>query len=131
VPVEHTGQARQTLGPGPLLAVEQAVVFETEAARARQIARGYTRRYLAAENYANNLRRLGWADADLDASAGGSDKLVDAVVAWGDLDAVAARVREHLAAGADHVCVQVLTAEPDPAVVVDGLKQLAALDWSL
>jgi probable F420-dependent oxidoreductase len=130
VPVEHTAEARHTLGPSALLAVEQAVVFETDAGRAREIARGYTRRYLAAANYANNLRRLGWADGDLDPATAGSDRLVDAVVAWGDLDRVAARVREHLAAGADHVCVQVLTAEPDPAQVVDGLGRLARLDWS-
>jgi probable F420-dependent oxidoreductase len=128
VPVEHTAQARQTLGPEPLLAVEQAVVFETDAGRARQIARGYTRRYLAAENYANNLRRLGWADDDL--SGDGSDKLVDAVVAWGDLEAIVARIREHLRAGADHVCVQVLTAEPNPTEVHAALKRLAPLDWS-
>jgi probable F420-dependent oxidoreductase len=130
VPVEHTAQARQTLGPAPLLAVEQAVVFETDAARARQIARGYTKRYLAAENYANNLRRLGWADTDLDPSTAGSDKLVDAVVAWGDLDRVAGRIQAHLQAGADHVCVQVLTAEPNPAQVIESLQRLAPLDWS-
>jgi probable F420-dependent oxidoreductase len=127
VPVEHTRQARQVLGPEPLLAVEQAVVFETDAGRAREIARGYTRRYLAAENYANNLRRLGWAEDDL--AETGSDRLVDAVVAWGDLDAVAARVREHLEAGADHVCVQVLPGPGGTVEVLDALKQLAPLDW--
>jgi probable F420-dependent oxidoreductase len=128
VPVEHTAQARQTLGPSPFLGVEQAVVFETDADRARQIARLYTRRYLAAENYANNLRRLGWGDTDL--ARDGSDKLVDAVVAWGDLEAVAERIRAHLRAGADHVCVQVLTAEPNPTEVQAALKRLAPLDWS-
>jgi probable F420-dependent oxidoreductase len=128
VPVEHTVQARKTLGPEPLLAVEQAVVFETSAERAREVARGYTRRYLASENYANNLRRLGWGDADL--AGDGSDKLVDAVVAWGDLDQIAARVREHLTAGADHVCVQVLTSQPNPAQVLAALQRLAPLDWS-
>jgi probable F420-dependent oxidoreductase len=130
VPVEHTAQARQTLGPAPFLGVEQAVVFETDAARAREIARGHTRRYLATENYSNNLRRLGWADTDLDASSGGSDRLVDAVVAWGDLDTIAGRIREHLRAGADHVCVQVVTAEPNPTAVHESLKRLASLDWS-
>ena len=70
------------------------------------------------------------ADADLDPPNAGSDKLVDAVVAWGDLDNVVARIKEHLAAGADHVCVQVLTSEPDPAAVSAGLKQLAAVDWA-
>jgi probable F420-dependent oxidoreductase len=128
VPVEHTRQARQVLGPEPLLAVEQAVVFETDAARARELARGYTRRYLAAENYANNLRRLGWAEDDLAES--GSDRLVDAVVGWGDLDAVTTRVREHLDAGADHVCVQVLPGSGGAREVLDGLRQLARLDWA-
>ena len=127
VPVEHTGQARQVLGPEPLLAVEQAAVFETDAGRAREIARGYTRRYLQSVNYANNLRRLGWDEADL--AEAGSDRLVDAVVAWGDLDTVAARVREHLAAGADHVCVQVLPGPGGPRDVLTSLRQLAALDW--
>jgi probable F420-dependent oxidoreductase len=130
VPVEHTQQARQTLGPDPLLAVEQAVVFETDAGRAREIARTYTRRYLAAENYANNLRRLGWAEADLSPSQGGSDRLVDAVVAWGDTDQVAPRLKQHFEAGADHVCVQVLTAEPSALAVIEQLRRLAPLDWS-
>lgn len=130
VPVEHTQQARQTLGPEPLLAVEQAVVFETDADRAREIARTHTRRYLATENYVNNLRRLGWTDADLRAADGGSDRLVDAVVAWGDVDRVAPRVKQHFEAGADHVCVQVLTAEPSTVAVIEQLRRLAPLDWS-
>jgi probable F420-dependent oxidoreductase len=108
--------------------VEQAVVFETDAARARQIARLHTRRYLATENYANNLRRLGWPDNHL--SGEGSDELVDAVVAWGDLDTIATRIRAHFQAGADHVCVQVLTAEPNPTEVQSALKRLAPLDWT-
>ena len=112
VPVEHTARAREALGTGPLLAPEQAVVLETDPARAREIARSYaTSFYLRAPNYANNLRRLGFGDADL--GGGGSDRLVDAVVAWGDAGAIARRVREHHQAGADHVCVQVLTATPD------------------
>jgi probable F420-dependent oxidoreductase len=123
VPVEHTRLARDTLGPEPLLAVEQAVVLETEPGRAREIARAHTRRYLALDNYVNNLRRLGWSEADL--AAPGSDRLVDAVVAWGDVDAVRARVQEHHAAGADHVCLQVLTAEPDPDTVVAHLTKLS------
>jgi len=108
VPPEHTARAREILGDGPLLAPEQAVVLETDPALARQIARSHTEYYLSAPNYTSNLRRLGFGDADLE--GGGSDRLIDAVVAWGDVATVAERVREHHQAGADHVCVQVLTA---------------------
>jgi len=110
VPVEHTAIARQTMGDGPLLAPEQAVVLERDPSKAREIARAHMGRYLAAENYANNLRRLGFADADI--ANGGSDRLVDAIVAWGSLEDVVARVQAHLDAGADHVCVQVLPSQP-------------------
>ncbi|HWP28898.1 MAG TPA: LLM class F420-dependent oxidoreductase [Chloroflexota bacterium] len=110
VPVAHTAQARQLLGPAPLLAPEQAIVLETEPSRAREVARQHTARYLRLPNYVNNLRRLGFTEEDL--TDGGSDRLVDAIVAWGDLDTVVRRIREHLAAGANHVCIQVLTAEP-------------------
>ncbi|HEY8655202.1 MAG TPA: TIGR03620 family F420-dependent LLM class oxidoreductase [Candidatus Limnocylindria bacterium] len=105
VPVEHTGIARATLGPDPLLAVEQAVVLETDAGKARALGRRHTKYYLKLDNYLNNLRRLGWADADLE--NGGSDRLVDAIVAWGDAGQIAERVAAHHAAGADHVCIQV------------------------
>ena len=110
VPPEHTRRAREILGPGPLLAPEQAAVLETDARAARTIARGQMALYLTLPNYRNNLLRLGFAESDLD--GGGSDRLVDAIVVWGDEDAIAGRVREHHAAGADHVCVQVL--DPDP-----------------
>jgi len=106
VPVEHTARARDILGPGPLLAPEVAVVLEEDPARAREIARGYTTGYLGLPNYAGNLRTLGYADDDV--AGGGSDRLVDAVVAWGDAAAVAERVRQHHDAGADHVCLQVI-----------------------
>ena len=110
VPVEHTRQARQVLGPGPLLAPEQAIVLENDPSRAREIARGHLAVYLGLENYTNNLRRLGYGDDDL--ADGGSDRLVDAIVGWGSLDDVVARVRAHLEAGADHVCLQVLPSDP-------------------
>ena len=110
VPVEHTQVARRILGPEPLLAPEQAAVFETDPARAREVARRYMAGYLKLKNYTTNLRRLGWADEDL--AGGGSDRLVDALVAWGDRDRVAARVKEHLQAGADHVAVRILTSDP-------------------
>lgn len=110
VPVEHTAIAREALGAGPLLAPEQAVVFETDPTKARQIARTHMATYLGLPNYTNNLKRLGWTDADI--SDGGTDALVDAIVAWGTLDQIVERVRAHHAAGADHVCVQVLPADP-------------------
>ena len=109
VPVEHTTIARKALGPGPLLAVEQAAVLATDPIAARATARKHMKRYLALDNYANNLKRIGWSDADL--ANEGSDKLVDAIVAWGDGRAIRARVDTHLANGADHVCLQVLRAD--------------------
>lgn len=111
VPVEHTPIARAALGPAPVLAVEQAAVLETDPARAREAARAHMAGYLRLENYANSLRRLGYSDEDL---AGPSDRLVDAIVAHGDLGAIVARVRAHLDGGADHVCVQVLNEDPLP-----------------
>lgn len=122
VPPDHTARARALLGAGKLLAVEQAVVIETDPAAARAVARTHTRRYLPLVNYTNNLRRLGFGDADL--AGEGSDRLVDAIVAWGDLDAVVRRVEDHWDAGADHVCVQVLT--PDwPALPTAGWARVA------
>jgi probable F420-dependent oxidoreductase len=106
VPVEHTTIARKKLGAGPLLAVEQAAVLATDATTARATARRHMKRYLDLDNYANNLRRLGWGDADL--ANGGTDKLVDAIVAWGDASAIRNRVDDHLARGADHVTIQVI-----------------------
>jgi probable F420-dependent oxidoreductase len=110
VPPEHTAHARSILGQGPMLLPEQAVVIETNASRAREIARAHMSTYLALPNYVNNLKRLGFSDEDI--SGGGSNRLVDAIVAWGDLEAVCKRVGAHHDAGADHVCVQVLTADP-------------------
>jgi probable F420-dependent oxidoreductase len=110
VPVEHTTIARKELGAGPLLAVEQAVVLSEDAAIARAAARRHMKRYLELDNYVNNLRRLGWTDRDL--GEGGSDKLVDAIVAWGGTGAIKERVGEHAKRGADHVCLQVLRFEP-------------------
>lgn len=110
VPVAHTAGARKILGPGPLLAPEQAFVLEKDPAKARAIARNHMSVYLKAPNYVNNLRRLGYTDADL--ADGGSDRLVDDLVAWGEVEDVAARVRAHREAGADHVCLQALTMDP-------------------
>jgi probable F420-dependent oxidoreductase len=106
----HTQRAREALGPDGLVAPEQGVVLDTDPAAARAIARQHLTRYMEAPNYVNNWRRLGMLDEDL--ADGGSDRLVDALVAWGDESAIAARVQEHRDAGADHVCVQVLTDQP-------------------
>jgi probable F420-dependent oxidoreductase len=110
VPPEHTEQARKELGAGPLLCAEQAVLLESDPARARQIGRAHTAIYVRLPNYQNNLRRLGFTDPDF--ADGGSDRLVDAIVAWGDEQAVVDRVRAHFDGGADHVCIQALTAGP-------------------
>ncbi len=107
VPVEHTAFAREVLGDGPLLAVEQKVVLSSDAEAARTTARKFLP--LALPNYRNNLLRFGFEIDDLD--DGGTDDVVDRLVAWGDPGAVRTRVREHLSAGADHVCLQILPLE--------------------
>ena len=106
VPPEHTARARGILGPDKLLAPEQAVLLETDPAEARRIGRAHLAIYLGLPNYTNNLRRFGITDDDL--AGDGSDRLVDMLVAWGDADAIRARVQAHHDAGADHVAVQVL-----------------------
>jgi probable F420-dependent oxidoreductase len=106
VPLEHTTVARRALGDEAFLGPEQAVVIETDPDRARSIARAHMERYLVADNYRRNLLRLGWSEADV--AEGGSDDLVDAIVGWGDVETVAARVEDHLARGANHVSVQML-----------------------
>ncbi len=122
VPVEHTARARAVLGDGPLLAPEVTVVLETDAGRARTRARAFMERYLALPNYRNNLLELGYGEDELTPDAP-SDRVVDDIVAWGDADAVAARVRAHRDAGADHVCVQALA--DDLAGTVEQLRALA------
>jgi probable F420-dependent oxidoreductase len=123
VPVEHTPIARAALGPEPCLVVEQTAVLSTNAEEARRIGRAFARHYLALPNYANNLRRLGWSDEDI--ANDGSDRMIDAVIAWGDVDAIVARVKAHLDAGADHVCVQLRAdSSADPALA--GYTELAA-----
>jgi probable F420-dependent oxidoreductase len=113
---EHTREARAIIGAGVLLAPEQKVVLDTDTERARAIGRPVVEKpYLHLVNYRSNLLRLGWSEADL--AGGGSDALVDALVAHGDAKAVAARLTDHLDAGADHVCAQVLTTgDPLPAL---------------
>jgi probable F420-dependent oxidoreductase len=112
VPPEHTRQAREIMGPGPLLAPEQKVVLEADPVRARAIARPRIKPYLGMSNYVSNLRRLGWTDEDL--AGEGSDRLVDALALHGDAETLARGITAHLDAGADHVCVQVLGEDPVP-----------------
>jgi probable F420-dependent oxidoreductase len=113
VPPEHTRRARSILGAGKLLCVEQAAILETNAAEARAIARRFLAFYFSLPNYVDNWRRLGFTDTDF--AGGGSDRLIDAVIAWGDEKAIRARLQEHWQAGADHVCVQAVgpTSLPD------------------
>jgi probable F420-dependent oxidoreductase len=120
VPVEHTAVAREHLGAGKLLLPEQKVVLETDPSTARAVARRAMAVYLGLPNYTNNLRRFGFDDDDF--ADGGSDRLVDAIVAWGDEDAIRARVDAHHAAGADHVALQVLSADAAPDAI-------PLLDW--
>jgi probable F420-dependent oxidoreductase len=123
VPVEHTPFARRRLGPDPFLVVEQTAVLTADPEEGRRIGRAFAKGYLGLPNYANNLRRLGWADSDID--GGGSDRLIDAVIAWGDVDAIVKRVRAHLDSGADQVCLQVRAEKAaDPAA--EAYRELAA-----
>jgi probable F420-dependent oxidoreductase len=115
---EHTATARRILGEAPLLAVEQAVVLEKDVARARKIARAFLAFYLTLPNYTNNFLRLGFTEDDC--TGEGSDRLIDAIVAWGDAEAIRGRIDSHFAAGADHVCIQALPADP---------KSLPSEEW--
>lgn len=119
-PVEHTRFARQLVGPGPVIAPEQAVVIDPNPRTARETARSHMTGYLALDNYRRNLLRMGWAENDLD--GGGTDEVVDAIVGWGDPPTVAARIQAHLDAGADHVSILPLG---DP-FGLDQLQRLAA-----
>ncbi len=112
---EHTAEARRILGPGKLLCPEVWVLLETDPAKARAAARQALAPYLRLDNYANNWRRLGFGDADL--AGNGSDRLVDATVAWGDESRIRAAIQAHWDAGADHVCIQ--TIRPDGSRLPD------------
>jgi probable F420-dependent oxidoreductase len=126
-PPEHSREAREIVGPGVLVAPEQKVVLGTDSEKARAIGRPVVDKpYLHLVNYRSNLMRLGWSEQDL--ADGGSDALIDALVAHGDVATVAARLTAHLDAGADHVCAQVLPQAADP---LPALRELAkALDLS-
>ncbi len=117
----HTARARAILGPGPVLAPEQGVVLETDPDRARAMAREHLTAYLRLPNYTNSWREDGFGDEDF--ADGGSDRLVDALIAWGDAETIAARVRAHHEAGADHVCIQPVIRDLDRALAA--LRALA------
>jgi probable F420-dependent oxidoreductase len=111
VPPEHVARAREVLGPDAMIGVELAVVLDSNPERARATARRHTGIYVTLPNYTNNLRELDFGDDDF--AGGGSDRLVDAIVAWGDLEAVGRRVTAMRDAGADHVCVQAIRADDE------------------
>jgi probable F420-dependent oxidoreductase len=119
---ELTEMARAGIGPDGLVASEVGVVLESDPARAREIARLHLQTYLALPNYANNWKRAGFTDDDI--ANGGSDRLVDALIAWGDEAAIVNRIQQHRDAGADHVCIQVLTSDP-AALPVEQWRVLA------
>jgi len=123
VPVEHTVHARDVLGPDPLLAVEVGILPGIEEVAARTAAHTWAGGYLELPNYANNWRRFGYREGEV--TGDGSDRLVEAAMAWGDLDAIVERVRAHLDAGADHVCLQVVEA-PDTDTEMAALIALAS-----
>ncbi len=121
-PPEHTAMARDILGPDPLLVPEQMVVIDSNLDRARSVARANMARYLQLPNYTNNLLRCGFTQIDIDDM---TDKLVDGIVACGDLGVTVDRVQQHLDAGADHVSIQVLVAGNDLDITVDHWHRLA------
>ena len=120
VPPEHTAKARAAIGPKPWICAAQAVILETDASKARAMARTYMKTYVPRlPNYTNNLKNLGWADKEFE--NGGSDALVDAIVAWGSADKIRDRIDAHLKAGATHVCILPIRIDneslPDPRVM--------------
>lgn len=121
---EHTALAREIIGPDKFLAPEHMVIIETDPDRARRVARANMARYLQLPNYTTNLLRLGFTENDVSSV---SDRLVDAIVLWGDVDSIVPRVREHLDAGADHVCVQALVEDPTDLPMDDWRRLAEAL----
>jgi len=123
VPPEHTAKVRAQIGPDPWICVEQAVILESDTAKARAAARQHMSFYVTnLPNYRNNLKALGWQDADFE--KGCSDQLVDAIVAWGSEEKIRERVEAHFRAGATHVCIQALRTDGKP---LPDLRALAAL----
>ena len=114
---EHTARARETLGPDKWLCPEQKVLLETDATKARAMIRAQVANYLQLPNYLNNFLRMGFTREDF--SGDGSNRLLDAMVAWGDETAIRRRIQEHWDAGADHVCIQTLTSPEFPPATAD------------
>jgi probable F420-dependent oxidoreductase len=123
VPPEHTARARELMGPGPWLCVEQKVLLVKDASKAREVARKNLAHYMELPNYRNNWLRLGFSEEEL--SGGGSDRFLDAMVAWGDEAAIRSRIQAHFDAGASHVCIQPLDPEGRRLPDLDALKALA------
>lgn len=122
---EHTKRARGVIGPDALLCPEQMVLAETDEENARNVARANLKVYIGLPNYQNNLRQFGFGDADF--ADGGSDRLVDALVCWGEPEKIAAQIQSHLDAGADHVCIQAYRADGTPGPDETLLETLAGL----
>src|SRR5216683_3182943 len=124
VPPEHTAKVRAQIGPNPWICVEQTVILETDATKARAAARRFTTNYVPRlPNYTNNLRALGWKDAEFE--NGGSDRLVDAIVAWGNEARIRERIDAHFKAGATHVCIQAIRVDGEPGPDLRALEALA------
>jgi probable F420-dependent oxidoreductase len=125
VPPEHTAKARAQIGPGPWICAAQAVILETDAGKARSAARQYMKTYVPRlPNYTNNLKNLGWKDEDF--ADGCSDRLVDAIVAWGTAEKIRDRIEAHLKAGATHVCILPLRSDGAPLPDERALEALAS-----
>ncbi|MER6158632.1 LLM class F420-dependent oxidoreductase [Streptomyces sp. NPDC001868] len=122
---EHTAEAREALGEGPLLAPELKLILDTDADRARTLARAHLAFYLTLPNYTNTFLRLGFTESDL--TDGGSDRLIDAVYAWGDDDRIRSRVDEFHTAGADHVALQVIDGRPDDVLPRKAWRRVAEM----
>jgi probable F420-dependent oxidoreductase len=120
---EHTAWAREIIGPSKWLCVEQRILLVQDPARAREIARQTLAFYMPLPNYRNNWRRLGFSEDDL--ANGGSDRLLDAMVAWGDESAIQQRIQEHFDAGASHVCIQALDPDGQPMPDLNALAAFA------
>jgi probable F420-dependent oxidoreductase len=124
VPPEHTAKARAAIGPKPWICAAQAIILETDAAKARAAARTYMKTYVPRlPNYTNNLKALGWKDEEF--ANGCSDKLVDAIVAWGSEDQIRARIDAHLKAGATHVCILPLRVDNESLPDMHAMEALA------
>jgi len=123
VPPAHTARARKVMGPDAWLCPEQMVLLETDPVRAREIGRANLQVYIRLPNYQNNLKQFGFTDADF--ADGGSDRFVDEMIAWGDVESIRARIQAHWDAGANHVCIQAFRSDGRPTPDETLLEALA------